>query len=83
MITVYITPTCPRCEALKHDLTARGHDFQTVNMGTPEALTELRCGGCYTMAAPVLQIEDRFFTVEELFDGERLRKEVLDEVLFL
>ena len=78
---IYTTKTCPRCEALKHDLAARGRTFQTVNMSSPEALTELRCGGCYTMAAPVLQIEDRFFTVEELFDGDELRKEVLDEVL--
>jgi len=40
-------------------------------MSTPEALTELRFNGVFTMTAPVLQIDDTFLTQEELFrEGE-------------
>jgi len=41
-------------------------------MSTPEALTELRINGVFTLSAPVLQADDKFYTVEELFSGEML-----------
>ena len=41
-------------------------------MSTPEALTELRINGVFTLSAPVLQADDKFYTVEELFSGEKL-----------
>jgi len=41
-------------------------------MSTPEALTELRINGVFTLSAPVLQADDNFYTVEELFSGEKL-----------
>jgi hypothetical protein len=42
-------------------------------MGTPEALTELRINGVFTLSAPVLQEEDNFYTLEDLFSGDNLR----------
>ena len=41
-------------------------------MSTPEALTELRINGVFTLSAPVLQVEENFYTVEDLFTGETL-----------
>ena len=41
-------------------------------MTTPEALTELRINGVFTLSAPVLQADETFYTVEELFSGEKL-----------
>ena len=71
-VTVYSTQSCPRCEQLKAALTKAGVPFDNQDMSTPEALTELRINGVFTLSAPVLQAEDRFFTVEELFPGEKL-----------
>lgn len=70
---VYSTKTCPKCEQLKKALKGWGADFETIDMGTPEALTELRVNGVFTLAAPVLQVDEKFYTVDELFDGEIIK----------
>jgi hypothetical protein len=53
-------------------LQAAGISFENLDMTTPEALTELRINGVFTLSAPVLQVEDEFYTVEQLFGGETL-----------
>ena len=70
---VYSTRTCPKCEQLKAALDKEGIDFEIVDISTPEALTELRINGVFILSAPVLQVEEDFYTVEELFSGETLR----------
>ena len=72
-LTVYSTSTCPRCEQLKAALKKAGLNYENQDMSTPEALTELRVNGVFTLMAPVLQADDSFYTVEELFEGELLR----------
>lgn len=72
-LTVYSTSTCPRCEQLKGALKKAGLNYENQDMSTPEALTELRVNGVFTLMAPVLQADDSFYTVEELFEGELLR----------
>lgn len=72
-LTVYSTSTCPRCEQLKAALKKAGLSYENQDMSTPEALTELRVNGVFTLMAPVLQADDSFYTVEELFEGELLR----------
>lgn len=71
-LIVYSTQTCPKCQQLKAALTKAGVSFDNQDMSTPEALTELRINGVFTLSAPVLQADDRFYTVEELFPGEKL-----------
>jgi len=70
---VYSTKSCPRCEQLKAALEEAGISFENLDMATPEALTELRINGVFALSAPVLQVEERFYTVQELFSGEMLR----------
>jgi glutaredoxin-like protein NrdH len=70
---VYSTKTCPKCEQLKAALAKAGVQFEDLDMATPEALTELRINGVFTLAAPVLQAGDEFYTVEDLFAGETLK----------
>ncbi len=70
---VYSTKSCPRCEQLKLALKDAGISFENLDMATPEALTELRINGVFALSAPVLQVEERFYTVQELFSGEKLR----------
>ena len=72
-LTVYSTANCPRCEQLKAALKKAGLHFENQDMSTPEALTELRVSGIFTLMAPVLQADDSFYTVETLFEGEALR----------
>jgi glutaredoxin len=69
---VYSTNSCPKCEQLKKALAKAGISFENLDMTTPEALTELRISGVFTLSSPVLQVEEMFYTVEDLFQGERL-----------
>jgi len=71
-LVIYSTPTCPRCEQLKSALKKAGIVYENEDMSTPEALTELRINGVFTLSAPVLQAGERFYTVDELFAGEAL-----------
>ncbi len=70
---VYSTKACPKCEQLKRSLASMSVRFEEMDMATPEALTELRVNGVFTLAAPVLQADDTFYTVDDLFEGEKLR----------
>lgn len=70
---VYATASCPKCEEVKRVLKGWGADFETVDMATAEALTELRVNGVFTLSAPVLMAGDDFYTVEDLFDGDAIR----------
>ena len=70
---IYSTKSCPKCEQLKAALGKAGIAFESIDMSTPEALTELRINGVFTRSAPVLQEEDNFYTVEDLFSGDNLR----------
>lgn len=72
MYRVYSTPNCSRCEQLKAALDRAGIDYENMDMSTPEALTELRINGVFTLSAPVLEADDSFYTVEELFSGDAL-----------
>jgi len=69
---VYSTNSCPKCEQLKKALAKEGIPFENLDMATPEALTELRISGVFTLSAPVLQVEEKFYTIEDLFRGEKL-----------
>jgi glutaredoxin len=69
---VYSTKSCPKCEQLKLALERAGISFENLDMTTPEALTELRINGVFTLSAPVFQADERFYTVEDLFRGETL-----------
>ena len=70
---VYTTQDCPRCEQVKKVLEGRDADFETVDMSSAEALTELRINGVFTLTAPVLQVEKDFYTVDDLFEGDIIK----------
>lgn len=75
-IAVYSTEVCPKCQRLKAFMESLGISFKKLNMETPEALTELRFNGIYVLEAPVLQINDTFYTTKKLFQGNELKEEI-------
>ncbi|MEZ5334642.1 MAG: glutaredoxin family protein [Methanolobus sp.] len=80
-VIIYTTQTCPKCEQLKKVLTSKGVSFETADMSTPEALTELKFNGVFTMTAPVLQIGDEFLTHKELFSGPDVNMDALGSII--
>jgi len=73
MITVYSTTVCNKCKQLKATLADMGVDYKEVDMSLPEALTELRINGVFTISAPVLQVDDEFYTIEDMFNGDTIK----------
>jgi glutaredoxin-like protein NrdH len=71
-IKIYKTPNCPKCAMLAAAISG---EFEAVDMSTPAALTELRINGIFSLAAPILQVGEEFYTVEDLFEGENLKTE--------
>ena len=80
-IQVYSTSNCPNCRVLKQLLERMNIQYKEVDMATPAALTELRMNGVFTMAAPVLQVDKKFYTYRELFSQEKLDNSRLDSFL--
>lgn len=80
-IQVYSTSNCPNCRVLKQLLEKMNVQYREVDMATPAALTELRMNGVFTMSAPVLQVDNKFYTYRELFSQERLDNSRLDSLL--
>jgi glutaredoxin len=72
-IKVFTTKTCPKCELLKKELALLDEEFETLDMSLPQNMTELRVNGCFAMSAPVLQVDDEFYNVLDLFDGDNLK----------
>ncbi len=70
---VYSTKDCAKCALLKIALAGKGIEFDNIDMSTPEALTELRVNGVFTLSAPVLRVRNNFYTVDDLFEGEQRR----------
>jgi glutaredoxin len=61
-ITIYTTSTCPNCQILKELLKSKNLPFKEENMATPAALTELSMHNIFAMTAPVLRIDDKFYS---------------------
>lgn len=80
-ILIYSTSNCPNCRVLKQFLEKRNVQFKEVDMATPAALTELRMNGVFTMAAPVLQIGNKFFIYSDLFAQDRIDHSKLESLL--
>ncbi|HII00820.1 TPA: NrdH-redoxin [Methanosarcinaceae archaeon] len=80
-IVVYTTERCPKCNKLKQFLKTNSVDFEVADMATPEALTELRFNGVFTVTAPVLQVDDTFLTHEKLFNGDEVNPEKFQGIL--
>jgi len=80
-IIVYTTERCPKFNKLKKFLETNSVPFEVADMSTPEALTELRFNGVFTVTAPVLQINSEFLTYTELFHGEEVNPEKLRGIL--
>ena len=68
-ITVYTTPLCVPCEALKRALKARGVTFRTVDLLMDEAAAD-RLEDAGVRGSPALEIDGRFYTGTALADDK-------------
>ena len=85
-LIVYSKEKNLQCEELKDALKEGGVHYQEVDIRNPEAITELRKNGCFSLEPPVLQVvQDKrsqwFFKNDDLFWDGRLIREVMMDVV--
>jgi predicted thioredoxin/glutaredoxin len=79
-IKIYKTKDCPKCAMLATAIDA--YDvFETVDMSTPAVLTELRINGIFSLSAPILQVGEEFYTVEDLFKNGVLGADLVRKIV--
>jgi glutaredoxin len=87
MITIYSTPTCPKCETLKAYCKTAGILFEkklmVEDLLEDAALrTDLMVRGIFLgTAAPVIQVGSSYFGPERFFDGNNLNETKLKELV--
>lgn len=74
-VIIYTTDVCPKCKILKGFFQSQNVAYEEADMSTPEALTELAVNNIFTNVAPVLQIDDKFLTYKEIFEGTAVKEE--------
>lgn len=79
-LIVYTTEVCPKCQRLKTYLQAQGIQFKIMDMQSPEGLAELRFNGCFALEAPVLQIDEEFYTTGQIFQGTELSESIIQRL---
>jgi len=80
-IIIYTTDVCPKCKILKGFFQSKNVTYEEMNMGTPDALTELAMNNIFTNVAPVLQIDNTFLTYKEIFEGNTVKEEIMALIL--
>jgi len=56
-VTVYTTPTCSWCQAVKDYLHVREIDFEEIDVSADQSLAEEMMGKSGQMGTPVLEID--------------------------
>jgi len=50
-------------------------------MSDPAVMTDLRCEGVFTLAAPVLQVEGHYFTEDRLFEDGKMQTAFIEKAV--
>ena len=74
-VRVFSTVVCPKCQRLKKFFDARGIAYETMDMQSPEGMTELLSNNVFIWDAPVLQVGESFFAPKQLFKGVELQED--------
>lgn len=74
-IIVYSKKDCHNCDMLKGLLNKENIEHKIAKIDTPAALTELRLNDVYTMSAPVLQIDNKFYTLDDMASPSKSSKD--------
>jgi glutaredoxin len=80
-IIVYSKENCPNCDILKQLLNKENIEYEITKIDTPKALTELRMNSVFTMSAPVLQIDDNFYTLSDMADSNVISKDRIMKII--
>jgi len=81
LIKVFCLDSCEHSNHLKQELWDNNIAFEEVYLGSTRAIHDLRNGGLLRARAPVLQVEDRFYTGHDLFPGGIINSSFIEQCL--
>lgn len=64
--TLFTTENCPHCKQIRESLIRKGIVFNEDNFGA-EVITDLRINDIFTLEAPVLKIDDKYYTYQQIW----------------
>ncbi|HXY88908.1 MAG TPA: glutaredoxin [Candidatus Acidoferrales bacterium] len=80
-IIIYTLPVCPNCHVLRQFLMKNNVSFNECDLDSPKSRTTLLMNGIFTTTAPVLQVDDRFLTYDQLFEGEKVKIDLIMSIV--
>jgi len=80
-IIIYTLPVCPNCHVLRQFLMKNNLSFNECDLDSPKSRTALLMNGIFTTTAPVLQVDDRFLTYDQLFEGEEVKIDLIMSIV--
>lgn len=72
IVRLYTTKSCTKCPQVRAWLSKNDIGYDEVDMSTGKWMAELRFNEVFVLSAPVLQIDDRFFTSLDMFVDDQL-----------
>jgi len=81
MVKLYVSPQCPKCEALKKVMKDMGVEYEVLDVSKSDVMADLIMRDIFLIETPGLEVDGKFFHARELFDGDRLILEKLRKVL--
>lgn len=76
-IIIYTLENCTKCILLKNFFKNKKIIYKEKNMLDINSLTELAYNNIFTNTAPILQINNNFYTDDLLFNGESINEEFI------
>ena len=82
-IIVYTSNGCPKCTLLKEWLKDKNAEFEEKSIEDINVMTELVMRNLVVMSAPALEVEEAFYTEDQIFNGDSLAGSKILEILEL
>jgi len=80
-IVVYTSNGCPKCTLLKEWLKDKNTEFEEKHLEDINVMTELVMRNLVVLSAPALEVEETFYTEDQIFDGDSLADTKILEIL--
>lgn len=80
-IIVYTSNGCPKCTLLKEWLKDKNAEFEEKSIEDINVMTELVMRNLVVMSAPALEVEEAFYTEDQIFNGDSLAHSKILEIL--
>ena len=82
-IVVYTSNGCPKCTLLKEWLKDKNAEFEEKNLEDINVMTELVMRNLVVLSAPALEVEEAFYTEDQIFNEDSLVNSKILEILEL